>query len=159
MLKQITILLNFIIQLSISGELIPFTVSGNSMMPTLKEGQTVFLDTSVNDCTPFVRGELVAIRFSKRKHLMVKRAIAIPGDSVVISMEDGSINGGILSCLNQLQQSSVLKIQLARYGNIIPDDTYIVLGDNCSASLDSGEYGLISRDQIVGRILVSKIQD
>ena len=34
---------------------------------------------------------------------------------------------------------------------VIPDDCYLVLGDNRENSLDSRELGFISKDQIIGR--------
>ena len=36
----------------------------------------------------------------------------------------------------------------------IPDDMYLVLGDNREDSLDSREIGLISKDEINGKIVL-----
>ena len=36
--------------------------------------------------------------------------------------------------------------------DVIPDDMYLVLGDNRPDSVDSREIGLISKDDIIGKI-------
>lgn len=131
------------------------TVSGNSMLPTLKSGDIVFLDTS-NANKKVKNSDLVAIRFSNRKNLMVKRIIAIPNDSIKIEKEVIRVNGVIVSQCGMLffkkNKRNVLITQLKRYNWKIPEGQVLVIGDNCSESYDSGEYGLISVNQIVGKI-------
>ena len=36
---------------------------------------------------------------------------------------------------------------------VIPEDEYLVLGDNRMDSLDSRDYGFIAKKQIIGRVL------
>ena len=46
----------------------------------------------------------------------------------------------------------LLGIQLKNYGNVVPKNNVIVMGDNTSKSYDSGDFGMLSMSQISGHI-------
>jgi len=135
------------------------TVAGSSMAPTLLPGQKVFVDPGYYDGHPPARGDLVALAFKTRERLMVKRVIALPGDRVEI--RDGRLwrDGGALEepylaepRLLAAKVGRLLALQLWRNGGRVPPGHVIVLGDNTAGSFDSGDYGSVSLDQIVGRV-------
>ena len=54
---------------------------------------------------------------------------------------------------NILQEHLKLKTyQMLILKNVIPKDKYLVLGDNREVSKDSRSFGLIDKDQIVGKV-------
>lgn len=133
-------------------------MGGNSMLPTLHPGDTVLVDTAYYSNKTFERSDLVAIQFSTRKGPMIKRIIAIPGDSVTIDNGRIHLNGKPLDepylseqRILSLKSSKLLSQQLSRYNNHVPQNNLIVMGDNIEKSFDSGDCGFISESQVVGK--------
>lgn len=133
------------------------TVDGISMQPTLNPGDRVRLNPS--GAAPYRRGDLVAIRFHTRKHLMVKRIIAVAGDEV--RWRDGrlTVNGAAPHMAGwpadrrvRQRDWKLLGIQLSRYDHRVPGGNVIVMGDNGPKSFDSGDFGMVSIDQLAGHI-------
>ena len=138
-----------------NGEIL--RVAGVSMQPTLNPGDKVRL-IRVTDNT-YQRGDLVAVSFKTRKRMMVKRIIAIAGDEVLWRDERVYVNGEPLVMdgwpeNRRVSQRSwkLLGIQLKKYQNHIPKNNVIVMGDNVRNSYDSGDFGMLSLDQISGYI-------
>jgi signal peptidase I len=135
------------------------TVTGSSMAPTLRPGQKVWVDPGYYADHPLQRGDLVALSFKTRKRLMVKRVIALPGDRLEIRAgrlwRDGRpLEEPYLAAPRVLaaKAASLLALQLSRNGDRVPAGHLVVLGDNPAGSFDSGDYGFVSLDQIVGRV-------
>ena len=76
---------------------------------------------------------------------LVKRIVALPGDSLEI--EDGivKING------HSISEPYVLGNTRDRDESTIPEGHYFVLGDNRPRSNDSNTFGPIYKSQIVGK--------
>jgi signal peptidase I len=130
-----------------------YTVSGSSMLPTLKPGDKVLVEEGYYKINPVLRGDLVSIKFPSRNHPMVKRVVAVEGDTVEIKEGNLWVNGNALNDGNSPQgKLKVLAMQLANFNNRIPKGQLIVLGDNERNSFDSGDYGIISKSQLSGRI-------
>jgi len=138
-----------------------YTVSGNSMLPTLKPGDEVKL--IIRPPEKIDRGALVAIKFSTRQRNMVKRLIAKPGDQLEIINGRLKLNGAWLntswwpkSKYLEAGKYKLLAIQLSRYKHQIPTGSVLVMGDNTKRSFDSANYGLLSIDQILGEVIMTK---
>ena len=136
----------------------PYTVSGSSMQPALNTGDSVQVEEGYYASHPVQRGDLVALKFQSRNRPMVKRVVAVSGDVVEVKNGKFWINGRPPTepwlkdrsfAQNKLK---ILKIQLNRYGNRIPNGQLIVMGDNGTNSFDSGDYGMISKSQVKGRV-------
>lgn len=132
-------------------------VSGISMQPTLNPGDKVRLVTEPD--RPYRQGDLVAVSFKTRERMMVKRIIALEGDEV--HWRDGQVfvNGRPLVMDGwpedrRIPERSwrVLGIQLKNYGNRVPKNNVIVMGDNTSKSYDSGDFGMLSMSQLSGHV-------
>ena len=147
-----------------------YQVLGQSMEPNLHSGQHVivnkaaYMSLDVDRLSKFIpfyevdeeaelhlfgepeRGDVVVIRspqeLAKR---LVKRIVALPGDSLEI--EDGilKINGRSIS------EPYVLGNTRDRDESTIPEGHYFVLGDNRSRSNDSNSFGPVHESQIVGK--------
>ncbi len=148
-----------VLQVEAGAENRVFKVGGTSMLPTLRPGQRVAVDTSYYQAHPFECGHLVAIKFSTRKRPMVKRIIALSADRVEINnnrivISGTSPDGSGYKDTRDIAPGSGknLAIQLKRYGHRVPPGTLIVSGDNPENTFDSLDYGIISKNQIMGRV-------
>jgi len=139
------------------------TVEGTSMIPSLKDNETVVL-------FPFkyqtiTNNDIIVI--SQGDRLLVKRVFAKAGDSVHLEEISGRIcivndNTSVFHPNTSLGESkSITKIEWERMTNsadimtnyVLPPDTYIAFGDNFDISSDSRTYGLFIRSNIIGKIL------
>lgn len=123
-------------------------IYGNSMTPTLKEGQIV---VSVKN-SDFEQGDLVAFYIGNK--LLVKRMIANPGDVVNIS-EDGNVyvNGSLLDEPYVSEKAfGECDLELPYQ---VPESRYFLMGDHRKTSVDSrsSAVGCVAEEQIVGKIV------
>lgn len=125
-----------------------FQIYGNSMTPTLSEGQIVVsFKGSAFEC-----GDIVALWFGNK--LLVKRVIAAPGQWVDIDAD-----GNVFVDSVQLDEPYITEKALGdcnlELPYQVPDGRYFVMGDHRSTSSDSRNtaVGCISEEQIVGRIV------
>lgn len=124
-------------------------IYGNSMTPTLNNGQIVLswktreLETE----------DIIAFYYNNK--VLVKRVIAQPGDWVDID-GDGNVyvNGTLLEEPYLAEKArGECDIELPYQ---VPENRYFVMGDHRSTSVDSRSsvVGCISEDQIVGRLIL-----
>ena len=123
-------------------------IYGNSMTPTLQDGEIIFsLKTS-----DFEQGDIVAFYYNNK--ILVKRVIAGPADWVDMD-EDGTVyvNGELLDEPYLIERAyGECNIELPYQ---VPDGRIFVMGDHRSTSVDSRNtaVGCVSQEQIVGRII------
>lgn len=127
-------------------------VEGNSMEPTLQHGDRLLV------WQLFYRPSLFDIVILEHADgdLHVKRILGTPGDHV--DYVDGQlfINGEYVEedfVFDDISFNGFLFEELCQFENceVIPDDYFLVLGDNRNVSGDSRLYGLIHASQIRGR--------
>lgn len=123
-------------------------IYGNSMTPTLQEGQIVI---SLKN-SEFDRGDLVAFYIGNK--LLVKRVIAGPGDFLVIQ-EDGTVivNDKVLE-EPYISEKALGECDL-EFPYQIPESRYFLMGDHRQTSVDSRSsvVGCVGEEQIVGKIV------
>ncbi len=123
-------------------------IYGNSMTPTLQDGEIIFsLKTS-----DFEQGDIVAFYYNNK--ILVKRVIAGPADWVDMD-EDGTVyvNGELLDEPYLTERAyGECNIELPYQ---VPDGRIFVMGDHRSTSVDSRNtaVGCVSQEQIVGLIV------
>lgn len=129
-------------------------VVGNSMHPTLKDEELFILGKFNYRFTDVKRGDIISLKYKDTKYL-IKRVIGLPGDNVYIKNNTLYIN-------NEKFKESYISKNL-KYDDFylkdlgytkIPQNMYLVLGDNRVDSLDSREIGLISKKDIIGKIII-----
>ena len=127
-------------------------VVGNSMYPTLKDGDVLLLNKFNYKLFDIKRGDIISLEYADTKYL-IKRVIGLPGDSVNIIDSKLYINGEIYDEEYISDDLVYDSFSLSDIGyDTIPKDMYLVLGDNRVDSLDSREIGLIKKDEIIGKI-------
>jgi signal peptidase I len=128
-------------------------VLGESMSPTLQDGDLLLIDRLTYHLRDPVRGEVVAIQLPDDTEMAVKRIIAGPCERV--QTRDGQVwvNGRPLdeSYLGVAVRTEPGGLSTKAYR--VGAGCYFVLGDNRAHSLDSRFFGAIARDTIVGRVV------
>lgn len=135
----------------ISSNLVQFAlIQGDSMLPTYHNMQLVLVDKHSNE---FHYNDVIVFTNEKPNATLIKRIIAIPGDTVQI------IDGIVY--VNNIPSPFLTQDRLISYSGIassplhLSSDEYFVLGDNFEESKDSRypEIGCIKHDTILGRII------
>lgn len=145
----ILLLAGFVWMLFIRGTLRAMEVGSGSMRPTIVEGDRLF----VLYITPSIveRGELVVIKSPDDEGAdMVKRVVALPGDSISYRGGEFYLNGNPSPPPGQ---SSSTDGGTASFALTLGPDQYYVLGDNRANSHDSKQFGPISKELIRGTVL------
>ena len=118
----------------------PIRVDGPSMNPTLKNGNIMIL----NKLAKIDRFDIVVISSSKTHDTLIKRVIAMPGET--IEVRDGKIYINDKK-IKDKYGSGVTK----DFGKIrVPKDSYFVMGDNRPVSADSRVFGTFNKKEIKG---------
>lgn len=122
-------------------------VSGNSMSPTLHDGDVVFSSTTFG--TGLRRGDIVIFQ-TPDSGALIKRVIGIPGDTISIKGGVVILNGNELS--EDYTAPGLYSSGDVDYPLCIPSGCYFVLGDNRPESRDSRMQcvGLVSDDDVLG---------
>ena len=125
------------------------TVDGESMLPTLRPADRVLFTKSYS--RP-VRGDIVVIHLldeQRQPHDIVKRVVAVPGDTIEIRNDIAWVNGSREATHGVILDPSVaVSIPSQR----IPDGNVFVMGDNRPVSLDSRFIGLIPLPDVQGEV-------
>lgn len=116
------------------------------------------------------RGDIVVFDSEAAGVRLVKRVVGLPGDSIAMRDNRLYVNGeplayepvdndgdtGLaiesLGALRHYVRRAPGNQRLASFGPVVvPDDQYLMLGDNRDNSADSRVYGLVPRRELVGR--------
>lgn len=134
---------------------VPIVVDGESMMPTLHNGDKMI----VNKLDKPDRFDIVVFHATETKDY-IKRVIGLPGDYIEYKDDQLFINGEkydepyldeYKSALSSgtLTGDFTLK-EIDPTLDVIPEGKYLVLGDNRRLSSDSRAIGLIDEEDIIG---------
>ena len=125
---------------------------GESMYPTIPNEEEVTINTAYYAYNDVGRGDIVGIQLKTSDHVMIRRVIAIPGDTVTFSQQGILVNDQVLSedyvsdpgYVIGDDELSIVRVQLERYGGV-PQNLVID---------DSRHLGLIPREYIIGKVML-----
>jgi signal peptidase I len=143
----------------------PFIVSGSSMEPNFSNGQYLIIDEISYRFNEPTRGDVVVIRYPKdRKQFFIKRVVGLPGEQVLIDngrvtiINDENPEGVTLSETYLPSQGLTFPHNTAIVGGrksvTLKADEYFMMGDNRLASSDSRDWGILNRQDMIGKVFV-----
>lgn len=128
-----------------------------SMVPTLQVNDHLvveklsyrFHDPARGDVVVFMPREDLQAQNPDFRFAFIKRVIGLPGETVQV------IHGQVLINGEPLDEPYIAAEPTYVWGPaVVPDDAYLVLGDNRNNSLDSHFWGYVPRETIIGRAAV-----
>ena len=135
----------------------PFFVRGQSMEPNFEDGDYLIVDEISYRFRDPARGEVVVFKFpNDPSQRYIKRIIGLPKETV-------TIKNGQVAILDEngkkvvLDESKYIAPGVNTSGNlemILENDEFFVLGDNRLASSDSRRWGVLPKENIIGRVLI-----
>ncbi len=120
----------------------PVIVNGPSMMTNLHDKDIMILDKIGMKINGINRFDIVVIQTSQSK--IIKRVIGLPGEIIEYKDNKLYINDKEVEDPYPSQITGDIERQL------IPENTYYVLGDNRTDSVDSRILGPIDKNKILG---------
>lgn len=152
------IALAIVITLFIINYIGQFTiVKGDSMLPTLKDGNVLIIEKITQRFGRIKQGDIVVVKIpdllGKGKTYAVKRVIATEGQRVEIR------DGKVYVDNEELDEQYITGNDTFATGQfsdmVVPDNCIYVLGDNRlpGASKDSRTFGPVDKSKIAGRVI------
>lgn len=137
----------------------PIVVDGESMMPTLENGDRMIVNKIGYEIGKPDRFDIVVFHATEKKDY-IKRVIGLPGDHVAYKDDQLFVNGDAIpepyldKYKAEITSGTLTEnFTLEEYTqmSVIPDGYVFVMGDNRRNSTDSREFGLISIKDIIGK--------
>lgn len=129
-----------------------------SMEPTLQINDRLMIEKISYRLNPPQQGDIVVFRPTEgllqvapdqHNAAFIKRVIGVPGDTVQV------MNGQVLVNGIAIEEDYIKAAPDYQWGpNIVPEASYLVLGDNRNNSLDSHIWGYVPQDNIIGRAAI-----
>lgn len=117
------------------------------MVPTLNDGDIMILNKIGYKINGLDRFDIVVVDYKGEK--IIKRVIGLPGDHVEYRNNKLYINGKYIEEEYTRKETSNFILEFLGE-NTIPEDKYLVLGDNRPISKDSRIIGLVDKKNIEG---------
>lgn len=128
----------------------PIRVDGDSMNPTLKDGDIMLLNEIGYKLHGVERFDIVVI--DTPNDVIIKRVIGLPGDR--IRYQDNILYVNDKEVDEPFEHDVTHNFELLELGiDIVPSNEYFVLGDNRGNSKDSRMIGFIKENQIRGKVV------
>jgi signal peptidase I len=130
-------------------------IPSESMLPTLKVNDRLIVDKVSYHLNKPQRGDIVVFNPTKALEdqnfhdAFIKRVIGLPGDRVAVRGGKVIVNDQPLR-ENYIQERPQYELETVT----VPNDSYMVLGDNRNNSYDSHYWGFVPKEKIIGRAVV-----
>lgn len=133
----------------------PRYIPSESMLPTLRINDRLIIDKVTYHFKPLERGDIIVFHPPESsgqeyaREAFIKRIIGLPGEMVEVRNSRVYVNGVPLT-ENYLEAAPDYQ-----WGpQVVPENSYLVLGDNRNDSYDGHYWGFVPRDRIIGRASV-----
>ncbi len=130
-------------------------IPSSSMEPTLQINDRLIIEKMTYRFQKPERGDVIvfnateALQAQNFNGAFIKRVIGLPGDTVTVRNGKVMVNGNIL------REFYIKEDPQYNYGPVtVPENEYLVLGDNRNNSYDSHYWGFVPREKIIGRAFV-----
>ncbi len=141
-----------LISVTIRWSVAVFFVEGQSMEPTLHEGQHLLINTlSYRWRRSLQRGDIIVFQEPRApSQYCIKRIIGLPGETVEVHQGHVYINDHLLH-----------EVYIGRPNHdswgpaVIPMRQCFVLGDNRGTSYDSSSWGCLAENDVLGKVWLS----
>lgn len=130
-------------------------VDGNSMNPTLEDGDNMWVSKLAYRFGDPKRFDVIIFNYDENT-TYVKRIIGLPGETVRIDQEGNIyINEMLLEENYGMEPIAPTNLGRANQPVLLGENEYFVLGDNRNHSQDSrwSDVGNVSRDDIIGKVI------
>lgn len=124
------------------------TVQGNSMYPTLHNGEKVIYNRRNSD---YKVGDVIVLKRPDGEEF-VKRIVAVAGDTVNIQNGKLYVNGEEAKLNGPIGETKPSDKSNVKYPVTVEDNQVFVMGDNREVSEDSRMFGAVSLDDVKGKI-------
>lgn len=144
-----TVVLAIILFLIINTVSARVRVDGQSMLPTLNNGEFVLVNRMAYKLGQPVRGDIIVFRSTTQLDLdLIKRIIGVPGDEIRVSDAHVTVN-------NVTLDEPYINAEPRYSGEWnVPDGYLFVLGDNRNDSSDSHAWGLLPEQNVIGKAIL-----
>lgn len=140
MISALFLLKKFVVQ--------PFIIFGNSMYPTLNDGQLCLVNKLIYKIRDPLRKEIVVFRTTDDPPLyFVKRVVGLSEETISINKGYTHVNGEVID-----EPYTVRNGEWNEPPVQVKKDQLFVIGDNRSADLPEHVHGIVARKNIIGRV-------
>ncbi|GCE18365.1 signal peptidase I [Dictyobacter kobayashii] len=151
-LETITLVLLMLLVIRITLQ--NFHIDGHSMEPTLHDQEYILVNKAAYLLQEPERGDIIVFRYPRDpQEDYIKRIIATPGDSISIQKDKVVVDGTTLQ-ERYINKDDPYNPYPAINQRVIGPDEYFVMGDNRGNSSDSRAWGLVPRQNIIGKAVV-----
>ena len=121
----------------------PAIVNGDSMIPTLKDNEVVFVNKYVHYFSEYKRFDMVVVKIENE--LLIKRLIAFEGETVEYKDNELYINDKKIDTPLDFEYTKDFKDKVEK-------NSIFVLGDNRNISKDSRYFGSFNLNDVKGTV-------
>lgn len=143
-----TLLLTFFIFFIVNSLIGRYRIDGNSMNPTLLNGEYLIISNFAYQLDEPERGDIIVFRHPRSEMNLIKRVIGIPGDTVEVQDGIVRVNGVALD------EPYIQAPPTYNSSWVVPEGQFFVLGDNRNNSSDSHAWGFLPEENILGKALL-----
>lgn len=130
-------------------------IPSSSMRPTLEVNDRLIIEKLSYLFREPIRGDVIvfnpteSLKAENFQDAFIKRIIGLPGEIVEVKTGKVYVNG------KKISEEYIFEAPDYNYGpSRIPEDEYLVLGDNRNNSYDSHYWGFVPKKKIIGKAFV-----
>lgn len=145
-----TLALALLIFLAVHFTVQNYQIDGPSMQNTLQTGQYVLVNKTAYLFHAPERGDVIVFHQPNQPDRdLIKRVIGLPGDKITLDSTNIWVNGVKLQEPYVFEQGNPNTQPIT-----VPANSYFVLGDHRKVSEDSRYFGVVPKDDIVGKAVL-----